>query len=235
MLKMSPNSIIQTPLLRFLTEFRSASTTNYLYSLTSMQKRIFIVHGWDGSPQNCWFPWLKNKLEEKGFFVEAPAMPNPEIPEVKSWVSCLRNAVGETDENTYFVGHSIGCQTILRYIEQLPAESRVGGVVCVAGFFRLLHLETDEEKEIAKPWLETQMDFEKIKKHTNKIIAIFSDDDPDVDLGDKELFKTYLNAKTIVEHRKGHFSDDAGIKELSSALEAVLEIAGEKSHPEAVA
>lgn len=191
-----------------------------------MQKRVFIVHGWDGSPGNCWFPWLKNELEERGFVVQALAMPHPETPTIADWVNCLANAVSEADENTYFVGHSIGCQTILRYMEQL--EKPIGGVVCVAGFFRLLHLVTDEEKRIARPWLETPIDCEKIKRQAGKIIAIFSDNDPDVDLGDKEVFESRLGAKTIVEHGKGHFSDDAGVKELPSALEAVLAVAGEK-------
>ena len=183
------------------------------------------MHGWDGSPKNCWFPWLKNKLEEKGFAVWVLSMPHPENPTISDWVGHLASVVGKADKNTYLVGHSIGCQTVLRYIEQL--QKPIGGVVCVAGFFRLLHLVTDEEKEIAKPWLETRMDLKKIKRSAGNIVAIFSDDDPDVDLEDKKLFEKYLNAKTIVEHRKGHFSDDAGVKELSSALASVLEIAGE--------
>lgn len=190
-----------------------------------MQKRVFIIHGWDGSPQNCWFPWLKKELKKKGFDVEVLSMPHPENPTIEDWVGHLSNIVGKPDKNTYFVGHSIGCQTILRYIEQL--QEPAGGVVCVAGFFRLLHLATDEEKEIAKPWLETPLNCDKIKQKAGKIIAIFSDDDPDVDLGDKELFEKYLNAKIFLEHNKGHFSDDAGVKELPSALNAVLEIAGE--------
>ena len=190
-----------------------------------MQKRVFIIHGWDGSPQSCWLPWLKNKLEEKGFVVQALSMPHPENPTIVDWVNYLADAVGEPDKNTYFVGHSIGCQAILRYLGQL--QKPVGGVVCVAGFFRLLHLATEEEKEIAKPWLEVQLDFKQIKESAGKIIAIFSDDDPDVDLGDKELFEKYLDAKTILEHQKGHFSDDAGVKEAPSALDAVMEIAGE--------
>lgn len=184
-----------------------------------MQKRVFIIHGWDGSPENCWFPWLENELQKKGFTVEVLSMPHPERPIMVDWVNHLSDAVGEPDENTYFVGHSIGCQTILRYIEKVGKP--VGGIVCVAGWFRLLHLATDEEKEIAKPWLETPIDFKKIKKQTNKIVAIFSDNDPDVDLGDKELFEKNLSAKTLIEHNYGHFSDDAGIKELPSVLETL--------------
>lgn len=188
-----------------------------------MTKRVFIIHGWDGSPENCWFPWLKNELEKKDFVVRVPLMPHPENPTIEDWVAHLSRIVGEPDKNTYFVGHSIGCQTILRYIEKISRP--VGGVVCVAGFFRLLHLVTDEEKKIAKPWLETPLDYDKIKRRARKIVAIFSDDDPDVDLGDKKLFEKHLGAKTVVEHRKGHFSDDFGVKRLSSALNSVLELA----------
>ena len=45
-----------------------------------------------------------------------------------------------------------------------------------------------------------------------------------MDLGDKELFEKYLNAKTIIEHNKGHFSDDAGVKELPVVLDELLKI-----------
>ena len=189
------------------------------------QKRVFIVHGLGGSPQNCWFPWLKNELEGRGFFVAALAMPHPEIPMIEEWVPYIANAVGESDENTFFVGHSIGCSAILRYIEGI--ESPVGGVVCVAGYLRMLSYESPEEERIEKPWLETEINFETIKRNIGKIVAIFSDDDPEVDLGNKALFEKNLSARTILEHNKGHFSDDAGVVELPSVLEAVVEIANE--------
>jgi predicted alpha/beta hydrolase family esterase len=189
-----------------------------------MNKRVFIIHGWEGSPENCWFPWLKAELESRGFSVIIPSMPSPEAPEIKSWVGHLQNEVGEADENTYFVGHSIGCQTILRYVEQLPQEAKIGGIICVAGFFNLMGLETEEEKELAKLWLETKIDFEKIKKHTDKIIAVFSDNDPYVDLENKELFEKNLGAKTIIEHDRGHFSDDVGCKDLPVVLEELLKV-----------
>lgn len=194
-----------------------------------MQKRVFIIHGWDGSPHGCWIPWLKEQLIAKGFGVFALSMPNPEAPEIQSWISHIHNAVGEVDSSTYFVGHSIGCQAILRYIAQLPVNKSVGGIVCVAGFFRLLYLQTKEEKVIAQPWLDTKIDCEKVRRHTPNIIAIFSDNDPDVDLGNKELFERNLNATTFIEHNRGHFSDDAGIKELPSVLESVLKISQKRS------
>ena len=49
------------------------------------------------------------------------------------------------------------------------------------------------------------MDFSRITQHTNKFLAIFSDDDPFVPLTDINLFKERLNAKTILLKNKGHF------------------------------
>ena len=189
-----------------------------------MNKRVFIIHGWGGNPDEAWMPWLREELKKKGIEPYSLPMPNTENPVIEEWVSFLSAQVGEPDKNTYFIGHSIGCQAILRYIEQLPQEAKIGGIVCVAGFFNLQGLETEEEKILAKPWLETKIDFEKIKTHTNKIIAIFSDNDPFVGLENKELFEKHLDAKTFIEHDKGHFDDAAEIKELPIVLKELLEI-----------
>src|SRR5688572_19611763 len=93
-------------------------------------KRIFVVHGWYGHPGEGWFPWLKETLEARGFEVFVPAMPDPAHPRIESWVRQLAGEVGELDQETFFVGHSIGCQTILRYLQM--GDARAGGVVCVA-------------------------------------------------------------------------------------------------------
>lgn len=151
-------------------------------------------------------------------------MPEPAEPKIEAWVSRLSGIVGEVDENTFFVGHSIGCQTILRYLESLPAGKKVGGVIFVAGWFKLMNLKTDEEKEIAQPWLETPIDFEKVKQHTEKFFAVFSDDDEVVPINNKDLFEQRLGAKTAVEHNKGHFSESDGVKELPSVLEAIISL-----------
>ncbi len=47
-----------------------------------MKKRVFIVHGWDGSPSNCWFPWLQRELQKRGCAVSVLSMPHPEIPTI---------------------------------------------------------------------------------------------------------------------------------------------------------
>jgi len=189
------------------------------------KKRVFIIHGWGFKPKHNWYPWLKKELENKDFEVVVPEMPNTEEPEIDAWVQRLEEVIGELDEQTYFVAHSIGCQAVLRYLEK--ADKKIGGVVCVGGWFELTGIE-DEGEEVAvaaRPWLETPIDFERVKNTTDTFIAILSDDDYYVSFEKhKKMFKENLDAEIVVEKKKGHFVKDDGVTELPSALESVLKI-----------
>ena len=187
-----------------------------------MAKRVFIIHGWDGYPGEGWFPWLKNQLEERGFKVFVPAMPEAGQPTIERWVPFLANLVGTPDEQTYFVGHSSGCQTIIRYLATIDAT--IGGAVFVAGFVTLTPLATREEenRKIAEPWLTTPIDFGRARRTSSNFVAIFSDNDEWVPPENARAYEEQLGAKTIVEHAKGHFSGSDGVTELPSALEALL-------------
>ncbi len=180
-------------------------------------KRVFIIHGWSFSPKSYWIPWLKKELAAKGFSVVAPQMPNTDEPSIEAWVSFLSQLVGKADKDTYFVGHSIACQTIMRYLETV--KEPVGGAVFVGGWFKLTALEDEEAKAVAKPWLETPINYTHIKK-VCKITALFSDNDPFVPLENVELFKK-LNAKTITVKAQGHFETQ---KSLPLALAEFLSI-----------
>lgn len=175
-------------------------------TLIKMAKRVFLVHGWGGSPERNWFPWLKKELESRRFEVNSLEMPDTEHPIIKEWVSTLEKEVGKPDKETYFIGCGIGCQTIMRYLENISGE--VGGLLFVAGWFSLKGLETEEEKSIANPWLTIPINLANLKKVAPKITAIFSTDDPFVPISDAKKFGKELNAKIIIEKDKGHFDNE---------------------------
>ncbi len=189
-----------------------------------MQKRVIIVHGWEGHPGNAWFPWLKKELEARGFEVIIPQLPDTETPRIEKWVPKLAEAVGTPDENTYFVGHSMGNQAIARYLESLPESVKVGGAVFVAGFFkRITNADNDAgETETRKHWLEAPLDLNRVKSHLLKSVAIFSDNDPFVPLDNQDDFRDKLGSRIVIEHAKDHFSK--GTLELPSTLEAFLDL-----------
>lgn len=187
-------------------------------------KRIFIIHGWDGYPEEGIFPWLKKELQTRGFEVLNPEMPDPLRPKIETWVQFLGEQIGTPDENTILFGYSIGAQTILRYLEFLPENTKVRGAVFLAGWVHLTDeaYEIEEDVGIAKPWVETPLNWSKIKSRSDKFVCIFSDNDPLVPISDVEIFKNELGAKIIIEHKKEHFSGSSGIKELPSALDSIL-------------
>lgn len=180
-------------------------------------KRVFLIHRWSGGPNDDWRPWLRMELEKKGYSVFTPEMPDTEVPVIEKWVNMIKEIVGTPDEETYFVGHSIGNQAILRYLEEIKAK--VGGAVFVAGWFNLDNLEDEETKEIARPWIEKPVDIEKVKKVLSKSTLIISDNDPFgyFEYNKEKFFE--LGSKIIILHNAGHITDTSGYKELPEALQ----------------
>jgi hypothetical protein len=62
-------------------------------------KRAVIIHCWEGTPEYCWYPWLKRALESFGFQVEVPAMPDSEHPKQAGWIRTMKKIIGEPDDD----------------------------------------------------------------------------------------------------------------------------------------
>lgn len=188
-------------------------------------KKIIIVHGWDFNPKMNWYRWLKKELEKKGFEVIVPTMPNTSKPEINNWVSHLKKVVGKLNMNTYFIGHSIGCQTILRFLEKEDYQGKIGKLVFVAGWFNLNNLEDKEIKEIAQPWINTPINFDRVKEKINKITVFLSSNEPYNYVEENKMtFEEKLKAKVIILKNKGHFTEDDGIKELPEVLNEIVKM-----------
>lgn len=179
-------------------------------------KRIIIVHGWSGSPNDNWLPWLGLEINKLGYEVIAPTMPDADRPIIETWVSHLAQVVGAPDEETYLIGHSVGCQTILRYLESI--KTPIAGAIFVAGWFNLENLETEEEKKLAGPWIETPINIEKVKAVLPKSTLIISDND---DYGafeeNKKKFAEFVT-KTVVLPGRKHIVDDKAPEILTEFL-----------------
>lgn len=186
--------------------------------------KIYIVHCWDGTKDDGWYPWLDSELS-KNNEVFRFNMPDTETPEIEKWVSFLDKQVDSLDENTFFIGHSIGCQTIMRYLETKEI-TKIGGILFVAPWLELTKYAVSDEESYntAKPWLTRKIDFERIKKFTTNINCIFSDNDYFVPLTEKEKFEKLLNANTEVVNNKGHISAEDGVYELDDILKMCIKM-----------
>ncbi len=182
------------------------------------KKKLIIVHGWEGYPEEGWFPWLREEMEKQGWEVKVPVMPNPAQPEQARWVPYLGTIAGKVDKNTFMVGHSLGCITILRFLERLQEDTSIGGTVLVAGFDNPL-----KYKEL-KNFFHDPILWVQIKKKCKNFVTIHSEDDPFVPVENSTSFKEKLDSKTDVVNGFRHFSGSHGITSVPIVLEELLDI-----------
>lgn len=116
-------------------------------------QRIVIVPGMGCVPvRECnWYAWLQNKLESddtRRFSVVLEDMPDPYAARESQWLPFIRDTL-KFDEKTILIGHSSGCEAIMRLLE----KDKVRGIILVAA----CHTDMGDENERAseyynRPW-----------------------------------------------------------------------------------
>ncbi len=98
----------------------------------SLDNFIFL-HGFNGSPKEDWFPWIKKKLETKEDKVQVPELPNSDNPKLKDWLEKLsKTTQKEKLEDLIIVGHSLGGSLLLRFLEELPKNKKIKKAIFIA-------------------------------------------------------------------------------------------------------
>ncbi len=190
-----------------------------------MTRRVVIVHGWGSDSESDWIPWLAGEIRQRGIEASAPDMPDTENPKITEWVRFLSEQINGADSSLFLVGHSIGCQTILRYLEALPEGSKIGGAVFVAGWTSLTGL-SDSEKAVSAPWENTPIDWRKASASAGSFVCIYSDNDPYVTEADAQLLGRNLGAKMVLDAGRGHFTEEDDVTQLPAVLDELLAMMG---------
>ena len=184
-----------------------------------MTGRVFVVHGYQAAPERHWFPWLAGQLAADGFAVTVVALPDSDTPQVGAWSKALAAAVGEVDAQTWFVGHSLGCITVMRYLAELPDSWSAAGVVLVAGFAGPL-------TAVPELWyfLADELDAQSAGKVAERVPVrrmIRSDNDPFVPPEASDALAAALDAPVLVVPGAGHFMGSDGITEFPQVRELI--------------
>ena len=183
-----------------------------------MKKRIFIIHGFEGSPNGGWRPWLMAELERQDIYACALPMPTPENPICTEWVDEIsRHIERNKNDEIYLVGHSLGVPAILRYLESLKIEP-IWGAVLVSG-----PSEKNNNKKISN-FLDKGFDFKKIKARCKKFAVIHGDNDPNVPLDNAKFLSEKLGGQLTIVKNGGHLNGSAGWFSLPQCLEALLKM-----------
>ncbi|ALB46499.1 RBBP9/YdeN family alpha/beta hydrolase [Clostridium beijerinckii] len=162
---------------------------------------IYVIHGYTSSSQSEWFPWLKEQFKNSPVKVNIPDMPDSGSPHLDQWIKHLRKNVLNIDENTIFIGHSLGCVTLLRYI--LEKNIKIKGAILVSGFIN--ENPMDEQTEGLQEFIDEPLDIAGIKSLITSIIVITATNDDIVPTEATQKLAKELDANLIILSEGKHF------------------------------
>jgi len=186
-----------------------------------MESNVFIFHGTEGYPEENWFPWLKGKLEAKGCQVFVPQFPSPPVipSKISEWFDVLKNYEQDIDENTIFIGHSLGGVFALRVLEQLKHSIKAVFLVGTPiGIRPILNFNRDSN------FGGFNFDWAIIKTQAKYFTVYHSNNDPYVSLGNGEQLVKELGVELSFIPNAGHFNAKAGYLSFPDLLKKLEEI-----------
>ncbi|MDQ5962185.1 MAG: serine hydrolase [Patescibacteria group bacterium] len=184
-----------------------------------MSKKVFIIHGFQSTPESDWRPWLKENLEAQGDVVELLKMPTPFDPILSEWVNTISDAVQNPNEDVYLVGHSLGVPAILNYLENLAEGKKIGGAVLVSGFYKPVIEDEEPEERKIDHFADHEFDWDKIKSVCGKCVVIHGDDDDVVPLYHAEHISKMLGCELVIVKGGGHLNTESNWNQLHEVLD----------------
>ncbi len=159
-----------------------------------------LLHGFTATPDDDFHPWLKKKLENLGYKVQAPKLPNTEKPTENEQVEFVLDNV-KFDENTVLLGHSLGSVVALKVLEKL--NKKIAGLVTVGGFIDTNFKDHDRNFAERFGW---DFDFNKIKLNVSFIRVLHDKNDVAITDGQAKRLATALGVNVIERMaNEGHF------------------------------
>ena len=180
-------------------------------------KQALILHGTDATPASNWFAWLNERLEQDGYKVWLPQLPDSDKPNTKTYNQFLLSNQGfDFNNETIIIGHSSGAVEVLSLLQHLPEGKKVKTVFLVSAF------KDDLGWNALKDLFAEPFDFEIIRTKAGKFIFLHSDNDPYCPVEHAQYLAEKVGGELVIKSGQGHFNTE--ISEKYKAFPELLEI-----------
>lgn len=178
-------------------------------------KVVLLVHGFEGTPNGSWRPWLMRELEKAGVYTASLAFPKPNKPELADWISVLNYNVNLFPKSKiYLVGHSLGVPAILQYLQKCKPDNVVCSIL-VSGPIR-------NEKKAIKSFFDKDVDYQKVRTFSKRFLVIHGDNDRFVPYKQAVTLSEGLGCQLVTVKNGGHLNEYNGCLELPVALGEIV-------------
>lgn len=179
-----------------------------------MKKNYIIMHGTMGSAGENWFPWLKSKIEEKGYNCELKQFPiGLGIQNYNSWSRVFSEF--SINENTTIFAHSSAPIFLVKYLTE--NNKKIKKLVAVSGFNSDGNIA--EINEMNKTFLMPKI--KNFENYCKERICIYSDNDPYLSLESLNGFADEIKATKVIIKGGKHLNSEAGYTKFEKLLEYI--------------
>ncbi len=190
-----------------------------------MLMKVFIIHGYQSSPEQHWFPWLATKIEQMGSQCEIVHLQGSDQPDFATWRQNLEAQVHPLNEQTIIVAHSLGCISVLDYLSEALNGRLIKAIFMVAGFNEKLTALPELNQFVQQAKLNDAL----LRFRIQQRYSLFSCNDPFVPAPLSIRFGQLLNAQMIEVKKAGHFIQSDGLSEFPQLWEKLEKLLVEQS------
>ena len=164
-----------------------------------------LVPRWDGDADADWYPWIAERLSGRAAVEVAALAPTADRPAPAATVASLAATVGPPERlgGTVLVGHSVGCQAVVRYLLTLGRGVPRPPVLLVAGWWLL----DDAGWPPFGAWLEPPPGLAELPRRASELRVLLSPDDgftSDQDANGRRWRE--VGAEIVLTEPSGHFN-----------------------------
>ena len=173
--------------------------------------KLYLIDGFGGSPDINWLADIKQNFKD---FLEIQVVEytTVSVADVKQWDSDLDRAVSNA-QDAYFVCHSLGCVTFLRFL--LRHHIQIKGAVFVSGFAQAIKDFPQFDNYM------DNLDLNKITHLLGKSFIISFRIDQIIDWQITNVLAEKLGIPFILLPDGGHFTSGEGVIEMNCVKDII--------------